>query len=337
VAPVVDAGPTVGELWTRYVRSLPAERWVYNMRSMMVPTLAHFAPSCVEPRKRVGRFRARRAIQGPEMLVTSLREHHWTDWRDWMIEHLSIGATYRNLISKRWQAFLNWAAGDKRIAANPMADVKLEAKRPRRESTMSEDDLQRMLARNDSPMFRAHLLIAFDTGARTDEVRRLKWDQIDMLTGSITFSWTTAKTKKTRRAKMMPRDLLALRDVPRYDHTGYVFASKHRDAPLSQARLWSWFREAADAAGVKCAPGDGRITFHGATRHSFATRALKAGARINQVQRMLGHASPQTTELYLHTSDADLDDAYQLLHDASRKPPHTSKPPGDPSDPEGKV
>lgn len=315
---------TVAELWTRYVRTLGTDRWVYNVISMMTPTLAHLAPSTVEPRPRRGRFPARRVLYGPDMLVSSLRVHHWTDWRDWMREHTKVGPTYRNLILKRLKAFLNWAANENRIAENPLLTAKTEPKRPRRETTMTEHDLQRVLAHNSTPAFRAHLLICADTGMRTDEARRLTWDQIDMLTGNVRLSWTVTKTKKSRTVRLMPRDLMALRELPRYDHSRYVFARSTRDAPYSQARFWSWFRAAADAVGVPCAPGDGRIHFHDGTRHSWATAALRAGLSLNQTQKLLGHASIQTTGLYVHTTESDIEEAHRLLRAAERKPPHAS-------------
>ena len=311
---------TLADLWTRYVQSLGTERrWVYNVVSMMTPTLAHFAPSVIEARPRRGRFPSRRAVQGPDMLISDLRPHHWSDWREWMRGNLGTGPTYRNLILKRLKTFLNWGVAEKRIAENPLTSAKNEPKQPRRETTITEADLQRILGHNNSPVFRAHLLIAGDTGMRSDEVRRLTWDQIDMLTGRVRLSWTTTKTKKSRTVKLLPRDLEALRALPRYEHTRYVFGRATKDAPYSQARFWSWFRAAADSLGIQAAPGDRRIHFHDATRHSFAARALRNGVRLNQLKTLLGHASIHTTGLYEHTTEDDLEAAHRLLMEASRK------------------
>ena len=43
------------------------------------------------------------------------------------------------------------------------------------------------------------------------------------------------------------------------------------------------------------------LSWHSA-RHTFATRALRAGARLQDVQRMLGHKSITQTERYAHWS-----------------------------------
>lgn len=53
-------------------------------------------------------------------------------------------------------------------------------------------------------------------------------------------------------------------------------------------------------------------------RHAAATSMLDAGADIRHVQKMLGHASISTTQIYTHVAIKQLERIYQLTHPASK-------------------
>jgi site-specific recombinase XerD len=73
-------------------------------------------------------------------------------------------------------------------------------------------------------------------------------------------------------------------------------------------RLWPWCRqtawrhvkkvmEAAGIAGVRAAPRG--------LRHQFGVQALHANVPLASTQRLLGHASPNTTVIYQHAAGDD--------------------------------
>ncbi len=66
---------------------------------------------------------------------------------------------------------------------------------------------------------------------------------------------------------------------------------------LSQRRIQLIVRGYALAAGI-----DARVHPH-LLRHTFATHLLDGGAELRVVQELLGHANPNTTQIYLHVTE----------------------------------
>jgi integrase/recombinase XerC len=70
--------------------------------------------------------------------------------------------------------------------------------------------------------------------------------------------------------------------------------------PVSPVYLRQVIDRYATRAGI-----EKRVTPH-TLRHTAATTWLRAGFNLREVQKLLGHASPATTEIYTHVFDEDL-------------------------------
>ena len=57
---------------------------------------------------------------------------------------------------------------------------------------------------------------------------------------------------------------------------------------------------------------DNQITIH-TLRHSFCSRLLQKGASITTIQKLANHSNIQTTMLYSHIANKQLEEAITLL------------------------
>ena len=133
----------------------------------------------------------------------------------------------------------------------------------------------------------------FVTGIRVSELSNLKVEDLFLEDNKIKI--VQGKGRKDRMVlinKELKKELLMhLKNRRR----GYVFESTHVKQ-FSKRRLQQIVQE----TGFKAHIGK-KVTPH-ILRHSMATYLLNKGLRLDQVQLLLGHTNPRTTEIYAKTS-----------------------------------
>ena len=81
--------------------------------------------------------------------------------------------------------------------------------------------------------------------------------------------------------------------------------SNRRLIPVGPVTVERIVRRAAQVAGIPR-----RVTPH-MLRHTLATALLSRGCDIRYIQKLLGHPSVATTQIYTHVDTQALRDAYQ--------------------------
>ena len=87
---------------------------------------------------------------------------------------------------------------------------------------------------------------------------------------------------------------------------GLVMVSE-RGSQYDERTIQAIVKNAAKKAGIAK-----KVTPH-TLRHSFATHLLEGGADIRYIQKLLGHANLQTTQVYTHVANKDIKKLAELL------------------------
>jgi site-specific recombinase XerD len=147
------------------------------------------------------------------------------------------------------------------------------------------------------------------TGVRVHEAVGIRCRDIDMPGRALRL---VGKGRRERQV-FLPNDWIAsltstyleARSSLGVEHSRLLF--NVRFEPLSPPAMRSRLAKAAKAAGISQ-----RVTPH-MLRHTAATQLIEAGVDIRYIQRLLGHASLSTTEIYTHVSDRAL---HRVVSDA---------------------
>lgn len=150
--------------------------------------------------------------------------------------------------------------------------------------------------------------LLFATGMRISELCSLRPSDIDLESRNILIYGKGARERIIQLGNQEVIDALTLyRDTFRkdIDTCGYFFVNK-RCRRLSDQSVRCRIKHYAELAGL-----NQHITPH-MFRHSFATLLLEQDVDIRYIQRMLGHSSISTTEIYTHVSNTKQKDI--LIH-----------------------
>jgi len=169
--------------------------------------------------------------------------------------------------------------------------------RPRKEhhlpTVLTMEECFRIFSNVDNPKHKLLLLIGYGAGLRRSEIVALKW--ADILFAEHKIHVKQAKGNKDRIV-MLPYSIVAyLEDYRRlYPKDDWVFAGQYKGEALSGRTVQQVMHNAVAKAGL-----EKKATVH-TLRHSFATHLLESGTDIRYIQRLLGHASLNTTMIYTH-------------------------------------
>ena len=159
--------------------------------------------------------------------------------------------------------------------------------------------------------------ILCDAGLRKQEACDLQWRHVSLQKAELVVERGKGDKGRviplTARAVFSLEELATLDGLNRDDHLWYSQPGggkriSRRD-PIAAPTFSRWYRACLETAGV-------RYRNPHVCRHTYATRAIRAGIPLGEVSDNLGHASIQTTEdLYVHLDLTDRKASITLLDD----------------------
>ncbi|MFE4372548.1 tyrosine-type recombinase/integrase [Streptomyces sp. NPDC056835] len=236
---------------------------------------------------------------------------------------------------------LEHAVREEEIPRNVARNVRTGTPRPRRFEPLTADEARTFLAATSGHRLQPLFELALHTGLRKGELLGLRWEDLDLTSGTTSIRRTLqrtdsggliplpTKTKSSERRIALPtpclhsleqhRDRqLQEREAARtgWKDSGYVF-TRPDGAPIEGSTLTRHFNTLLHRAKLR------RIRFHD-LRHSAATLLLEQGVELVVIKELLGHAHiGVTATVYAHVRLRLQRDAIDLLGHALRTPADT--------------
>ena len=165
---------------------------------------------------------------------------------------------------------------------------------------LSAEEIDRLLDATEDLKYKAMFATMYSSGMRVSEVIHLHYDDISRTNMQIHIRDT--KNRMDRYTILSERNLDILTEYwfrkgkPR----GILFPNRYTGQYLTVSTLEQVMRRSVAIAEL-----NSKATPH-CLRHSFATHLMELGVEQRNIQALLGHRDPKSTEVYLHISNKSL-------------------------------
>ena len=202
------------------------------------------------------------------------------------------------------------------VGTNPFRSVDKPKAREVVPLFFTKEDFRKLLGAVDNADLRDLYLCAVCTGLRLGELRSLRWVDIDFERNILSTRNSEIFTTKNRRNRTIPLNE-GLRTIllERRDRSPSTFVFEYCGRQMKQDHITEAFKRCVLKAGL-----NPRLHFH-SLRHTFATWLVQAGVSLYEVQKLLGHSSISTTQIYAHLAASELHGAVNRISlDWTHKP-----------------
>ncbi len=194
------------------------------------------------------------------------------------------------------------------LEVNPVSRVKKYKENNQIERYLSDEELQRLmlvLKYHEHYAISNKTIVAIIkflllTGVRKREAMDMQWSDVDFTKSTWLLKFN--KSGKARHIALNTDAMAILNAIPKI--STYIFANPETGKPYNDIRkTFDKVMQCADISNMR---------IHD-LRHNFASLAVNSGESLFVVQKLLGHASPQTTQRYAHLQQSTLQNASEKI------------------------
>ncbi|POY35503.1 recombinase [Solitalea longa] len=216
------------------------------------------------------------------------------------------------------------------IDKNPFYKFKI-TRQPGTREFLTEDEIKKIEEYKLTPFTKVDthrdmfIFSAYAGGIRVSDMLQLKWENFDgerillqtQKTGSVVSIKLPGKAleiiAKYKKGTKSAADFIfpIFNNAMDYEDKDFLF----REVSTHTAYINKNLKWLAGKLNF-----EKKLSFHIA-RHTFATRALKKGMRIEYVSKLLGHSDIRTTQIYAKIVNEDLDKAMEIFNEKAAPTP----------------
>ena len=209
----------------------------------------------------------------------------------WKIEKHKISSSYQRMIVASIDKFYNLVM-NQNLQINHLYPSRKKDSLPK---YITKAEVKKMLASITNIKHKCIIKLLYGCGLRLSELLNLKLSDIDS-----ELMLVHVKDTKGNKDRVVMLSTTLLDDLRKYykDHyPKYYLFEGQSGGKYSSKSVQNIVKIAATKGGISKP-----VTPH-ILRHSFATHLLENGTDIRYIQKLLGHNSVKTTEIYTHVTD----------------------------------
>lgn len=292
------------ELWTdSFLEYLEAER---NYSSATIESYA----------KDLAEFQDFMEGQNPDASWTSVQSDDVREWVIYLLDEQRLAASSVNRKLSALRSYYKYLRRMGRVGVNPMEKVAAPKKRKPLPHFVRESEMDRLLelTKEDRSFMgirdRLILMVFYETGIRRAELLGMTDASVDLAARQIKVTGKRNKQRIVPFGEELAREFeayLNAREELQGVKDPMLFVNEN-GAAVTESQVSNLVKKYLSMVTTieKKSPH--------VLRHSFATAMLNNHADLTSIQKLLGHESVATTEIYTHVSFEDLKSEYKNAH-----------------------